>query len=65
MLVQLPGGAGRLMGETYDDKAVRPVSVDELADHLRAMADAGAAHVQLVLDPITLESIQTVAAAVG
>ena len=35
----------------------------ELADHLRAMADAGATHVQLVLDPITLESIETVGAA--
>ncbi|MDT4964642.1 MAG: hypothetical protein QOF87_4289, partial [Pseudonocardiales bacterium] len=27
---------------------------------LRAMADAGAAHVQLVLDPITIESIEAV-----
>jgi alkanesulfonate monooxygenase SsuD/methylene tetrahydromethanopterin reductase-like flavin-dependent oxidoreductase (luciferase family) len=63
LLVRLPGGGGRLMGETYDDKAVRPVPVDELADHVRAMAGAGAAHVQLVLDPITVESIETVGAA--
>jgi hypothetical protein len=28
------------------------------------MADAGAGHLQLVLDPITVESIQTVGAAV-
>ena len=63
VLVQLAGGSGRLMGEAYDDKAVRPVLVDDLADHLRAMADAGATHVQLVLDPITLESIETVGAA--
>jgi alkanesulfonate monooxygenase SsuD/methylene tetrahydromethanopterin reductase-like flavin-dependent oxidoreductase (luciferase family) len=63
VLVQLPGGGGRLMGETYDDEAVRPVPVDELGDHLRAMADAGAAHVQLVLDPITVDSIEAVGAA--
>jgi alkanesulfonate monooxygenase SsuD/methylene tetrahydromethanopterin reductase-like flavin-dependent oxidoreductase (luciferase family) len=60
VLVQLPGGVGRLMGETYDDRTVRPVHVSDLADHLRAMADAGAAHVQLVLDPITIESIEAV-----
>jgi alkanesulfonate monooxygenase SsuD/methylene tetrahydromethanopterin reductase-like flavin-dependent oxidoreductase (luciferase family) len=61
VLVQLPGGAGRLMGETYNDRTIRPVPVSDLADHLRAMADAGAAHVQLILDPITVESIKAVA----
>ncbi|MDT4948850.1 MAG: hypothetical protein QOJ37_1445, partial [Pseudonocardiales bacterium] len=60
VLVQLPGGVGRLMGETYDDRTVRPVHVSDLAEHLRAMADAGAAHLQLVLDPITIESIEAV-----
>jgi alkanesulfonate monooxygenase SsuD/methylene tetrahydromethanopterin reductase-like flavin-dependent oxidoreductase (luciferase family) len=60
VLVQLPGGAGRLMGETYDDRTVRPVLVSDLTEHLRAMADAGAAHVQLVLDPITVESVEAV-----
>ena len=64
VLVQLPDGVGRLMAETYDDHAVRPVPVSDLADHLRAMAAAGAAHVQLVLDPITVESIETVGAVV-
>jgi hypothetical protein len=64
VLVQLPGGVGRLMGETYDDRTVRPVLVSHLADHLHAMVDAGAAHLQLVLDPITVESIETAAAAV-
>lgn len=58
VLVQLPGGAGRLMGETYNDRAVRPVPVSGLAEHLQAMADAGASHLQLVLDPITVESIE-------
>jgi hypothetical protein len=64
VLVQLPGGAGRLMGETYDDRIARRVLVSDLAEHLRAMADAGAAHVQLVLDPITVESIEAVGEAV-
>jgi alkanesulfonate monooxygenase SsuD/methylene tetrahydromethanopterin reductase-like flavin-dependent oxidoreductase (luciferase family) len=64
VLVQLPAGAGRLMGEANRNRDVRPVSVSELADHLRAMADAGAAHVQLVLDPITVESIDAVGEAV-
>ena len=60
VFVQLPGGSGRLMGGTYDERTVRPVLVADLAEHLRAMADAGAAHVQLVLDPITVESIRAV-----
>jgi alkanesulfonate monooxygenase SsuD/methylene tetrahydromethanopterin reductase-like flavin-dependent oxidoreductase (luciferase family) len=64
VLVQLPGGTGRLMGETYNDRAVQPVRVSDLADHLRSMADAGAAHVQLVLDPITVASIEATAEAV-
>jgi len=64
VLVQLPGGVGRQMGETYNDRTIRPVLVDDLAEHLRAMADAGAAHLQLVLDPITVDSIEAVGAAV-
>ena len=60
VLVQLPGGAGRLMGETYNDRAVQPVPVGGLTEHLHAMADAGAVHLQLVLDPVTVESIETV-----
>ena len=59
VLVTLEGGRGRLMGTTYDEK-VTTVTEDDLADHLRALAAAGATHVQLVLDPITAESIETV-----
>jgi alkanesulfonate monooxygenase SsuD/methylene tetrahydromethanopterin reductase-like flavin-dependent oxidoreductase (luciferase family) len=59
VLVTLPGGEGRLMGEDYDEE-VAPVSLDDLADHVRSMARAGATHLQLVLDPITAESIETV-----
>src|SRR4051794_8125630 len=62
VLVQLPAGVGRVMGETYDDRTVRPVLVPKLGEHLGAMADAGAAHLQLVLDPITVESIEEVGA---
>jgi alkanesulfonate monooxygenase SsuD/methylene tetrahydromethanopterin reductase-like flavin-dependent oxidoreductase (luciferase family) len=60
VFVQLPGGVGRLAGETNNDPGIRPVPVSDLAEHLRAMADAGAAHLQLVLDPITVESIHAV-----
>jgi alkanesulfonate monooxygenase SsuD/methylene tetrahydromethanopterin reductase-like flavin-dependent oxidoreductase (luciferase family) len=59
VLVTLPGGAGRLMGEDYDEE-VAPVSLDDLVGHVTAMADAGATHLQLVLDPITAGSIETV-----
>jgi alkanesulfonate monooxygenase SsuD/methylene tetrahydromethanopterin reductase-like flavin-dependent oxidoreductase (luciferase family) len=60
VFVHLPGGVGRLAGETNDDATIRPVLVSDLAEHLRAMADAGAAHLQLVLDPITVDSIHAV-----
>jgi probable F420-dependent oxidoreductase len=64
VLVRLPGGGGRLMGETYD-APVRPVtgSAEDVAAHLAAMAAAGASHLQLVVDPITQESIETLAGA--
>jgi len=62
VLVRLPGGGGRLMGEAYD-APVPPVQgpPDAIAAHLRAMADAGARHLQLVVDPITLGSIERLA----
>jgi alkanesulfonate monooxygenase SsuD/methylene tetrahydromethanopterin reductase-like flavin-dependent oxidoreductase (luciferase family) len=59
VLVTLPGGKGRLMGETYD-AGVTTVTPDQLADHARGLAAAGATHLQLVLDPITAGSIETV-----
>jgi alkanesulfonate monooxygenase SsuD/methylene tetrahydromethanopterin reductase-like flavin-dependent oxidoreductase (luciferase family) len=59
VLVQFPGGGGRLMGETYN-RPVTPVegTPSVVADHLRAMAAAGAAEVQLVVDPITRETVE-------
>lgn len=58
--VQLAGGTGRQMGDYTDPAAATPVSgtPDEIADQLREWADAGAAHVQLVVDPITRDSIE-------
>jgi alkanesulfonate monooxygenase SsuD/methylene tetrahydromethanopterin reductase-like flavin-dependent oxidoreductase (luciferase family) len=53
------GGQGRVMGNEYDAK-VAELSEDGLADHLRGLADLGVTHVQLVLDPITAESIETI-----
>src|SRR3954451_12027053 len=59
VLVSLPGGSGRLMGENYN-APVSPVqgSPAEIAAHLHAMAAAGATHLQLVVDPITEASIE-------
>lgn len=67
VLVQLEGGVGRVMGDSSYGSAVTPVPGEPaaIADHLQAMAAAGAVHVQLVLDPITVDSIATVAEAVA
>jgi alkanesulfonate monooxygenase SsuD/methylene tetrahydromethanopterin reductase-like flavin-dependent oxidoreductase (luciferase family) len=59
VLVTLPGGRGRLMGDHYDTD-VTTVTPDDLAEHVRGLAAAGASHLQLVLDPITAESIDVV-----
>jgi probable F420-dependent oxidoreductase len=57
--IRVPGGGGRQMGHESGQSVVAlEGSVSELADHLRAFAAAGAAHVQLVVDPITRDSIE-------
>ena len=60
VLVQLDDGVGRVMGDYDDFNTVRPLtgSPSGLADQLREFEDAGAAHVQLVVDPITRHSIE-------
>lgn len=60
--VAAPGGSGRLMGSD-DGTEARPVtgSHADIADTLRAFAAAGAAEVQLVVDPITADSIEWLA----
>ncbi len=64
VLVTLPGGEGRVMGDTYDAN-VTTVTPDDLCDHVRGLANAGATHLQLVLDPITTESIDVVGEALA
>ena len=60
--VQLEGGVGRVMGDSSYAASVTPVAGDPgaVAEHLHAMAEAGAVHVQLVLDPITVDTITTI-----
>jgi hypothetical protein len=57
LIVAMPGALGR--GSSVSDGEFEPIAGDAgtLAPALRAFADAGVSHVQLVLDPITLESI--------
>jgi alkanesulfonate monooxygenase SsuD/methylene tetrahydromethanopterin reductase-like flavin-dependent oxidoreductase (luciferase family) len=59
VLVLLSGGVGRLQG-AYSKEAPEPLegSPGEIAEVLRGYAREGIGHVQLVLDPITLGSIQ-------
>jgi alkanesulfonate monooxygenase SsuD/methylene tetrahydromethanopterin reductase-like flavin-dependent oxidoreductase (luciferase family) len=59
VLVQLSGGVGRQMG-AYGGTPVEPVrgTPMDVAERLRAFAAAGASHVQLVVDPITRDSIE-------
>ena len=61
VLVQLDDGSGRVMGD-FPGRDIHPVTggSDGIADHLAALAAAGADHVQLVLDPITESSIETI-----
>ena len=62
VLVRLPGGKGRVMGDTTQ-KDVPPVegTPSEIAARLREYASLGLAEVQLVVDPITIESIRALA----
>jgi len=59
LLVRLPGGTGRVMADDAgSDAPALTGTAAQLADHLAAFAAAGAAHVQLVVDPITRRSIE-------
>jgi len=60
--VRLPTGAGRIMGGA-GQPPIPPVSgtPEEIADVLRGFAAEGISHVQLVVDPITLASLDALA----
>jgi len=57
--VRVPGGIGRTMGDPTM-AAIQPVSgsVAQVADRLGEFAATGAAHLQLVVDPITQAAIE-------
>ena len=62
VLVRMPGGKGRLR-YGHPDTTPNPLQgpPEVIAEELRAYARAGVAEVQLVVDPITIESLQLLA----
>jgi probable F420-dependent oxidoreductase len=62
MLVQLPGGSGRAQGGDWGERtpALR-AAPEELGRAIEAYRALGISHIQLVLDPITIESIEALA----
>jgi probable F420-dependent oxidoreductase len=64
VLVRFPGGTGRTMGDTTAAETTVPLegSPNDMADELRRYAREGIRHVQLVIDPITRDSIERFAA---
>ena len=60
VLVRFPGGRGRVMGDTSPAMDVPPLegAPERIAEELRAYAAAGISEVQLVLDPISVGSIE-------
>ena len=62
LLVAFPGAVGRQAGDR-DEPDVEPIGgdPDSLVPALRGFAAEGIGHVQLVLDPITTESIEALA----
>ncbi len=63
VLVEMPGGKGRRQGDYAVGTASSPFrgSTEEIAEELRAYARAGLAEVQLVVDPITIGSLERLA----
>lgn len=61
--LRMPGGTGRIMGDTNPRMAVPPLEgpPEHLAEELRAYAREGIGHVQLVVDPITEASVAALA----
>jgi hypothetical protein len=63
VLVRMPGGAGRRQGDGYTDATPNPLQGPSsvIAEGLRGYARAGVKEVQLVVDPITIGSIEALA----
>ena len=66
VLVRLPGGTGRVQGSYAETQPV-PLegSSEVMAEALRAYAQEGIGHVQLVIDPINRGSIEAFAPVLG
>lgn len=62
VLVQLEGGVGRLAGSERPEAPPLTGSVDQMAGVFKQYADAGIDHIQLVLDPIDVRSVETMGA---
>ncbi len=65
VLVRMAGGLGRRQGDGNMDTTPNPLegSPEVIAEEMRAYARAGVSEVQLVVDPITIESIEALAPA--
>ncbi len=65
VLVQVPGGSGRATSYTTGPQAT-PITGDSeaIARQLREFASQGATHLQIVLDPITVEGVERFAPAI-
>ena len=61
--VRMPGGSGRIMGDTDPKMTVPPLvgTAEHMAEELRAYAREGIGHAQLVVDPITEASVVALA----
>ncbi len=59
VLVRMPGGMGRIQGD-YASPDAKPLEgpTEVIAETLREYARQGVGHVQLVLDPITVASVE-------
>jgi alkanesulfonate monooxygenase SsuD/methylene tetrahydromethanopterin reductase-like flavin-dependent oxidoreductase (luciferase family) len=59
LLIGMTGSTGRATGD-LGERAIRPIdgSPEELAEVIRAYARAGISHIQLILDPITIETVE-------
>lgn len=60
-LVRLEGGTGRRAGTERPDTPPITGTADDIAAALHALSEAGMGHIQLVVDPITTKSVESLA----